>query len=147
MGPNTPAGRLGGRERATIADHQSLAVCTWNIPYWGICKKPLTVVLTLRNTGEEDLLQLICPTGKFPHQESKLEVKQAKLIDQATGESWEPFNSGGSLWDWCNSPLGRDQSLGAWMTFKIPDPGKKTFSFSLPILNGSFNHLGLSGRS
>jgi class 3 adenylate cyclase len=107
----------------------------------------VTVVLTLRNIGEEDLLQLICPTGKFPHQESKLEVKQAKLIDQATGESWEPFNAGGSLWDWCNTLLGRDQSLGAWMTFKVPDPGKKTFSFSLPILNGSFNHLGLSGRS
>jgi class 3 adenylate cyclase len=106
----------------------------------------VTVVLTLRNAGDKRVVQWICPGGQ-PGIEKKLEVKQAKLMDQATGESWEPFNFSGSLWDWCSSMFAPGQSLGAWMIFKVPDPGKKTFSFSLPILNGSFNNLGLSGRS
>ena len=47
------AGRLGGRERATITDHQSLAVCAWNRPYWGICKKP-QYARTIRATVRRD---------------------------------------------------------------------------------------------
>jgi hypothetical protein len=106
----------------------------------------VTVELTLRNAGEKPLEQWICPNGTLPR-ESKLEAKQAKLIDQATGESWEPLHYGGSLWDWCSFTLQVNQSLGAWMTFKVPSPDKRTFSFSLPILNSSFNNLGWSGRS
>lgn len=85
----------------------------------------VAVEFTLRNAREERIPQWICPSDKTPRVESKREAKQAKLIDQATGESWEPFLYGGSLCEWCGY-WERDQSLGAWMTFRGPDPDKKS---------------------
>jgi hypothetical protein len=106
----------------------------------------VTVALILRNASGKALHQWMCPGGR-PFVEKKLEVNQAKLMDQATGETWVPFDVSGSLWDWCDSFFAPGQSLGAWMIFKVPGSDKKTFSFSLPILNGSLNNLRLGRRS
>ena len=85
----------------------------------------------------------MCPNGTQKLIEKKLEVKQARLMDQATGESWVPFDSSGPLSEWCSGVFAPGQSVGAWQIFRVPDSDKRAFSFSLPILNGSFNNLRL----
>jgi hypothetical protein len=48
----------------------------------------------------------------------------AQLVDQATGDSWKPVNTGGSL-ALCDN-LSASHASGLWMQFKIPNPENNT---------------------
>jgi hypothetical protein len=70
-------------------------------------------------------------------------VRSTKLMDQATGESWEPLHYAGQDCQVLNA----NQSGRLWMKFNIPDPKKRTFSLSSPLFTGPVDHLALAEGS
>ena len=91
----------------------------------------IIVELTVRNTLDERLQ--VCAHSST-----------AKLIDQATGASWQVLNHGGDVSS-CGR-VGANQSSGMWMQFKIPNPENKTFSLSSDLFNRLVDNLTVGER-
>jgi hypothetical protein len=68
---------------------------------------------------------------------------QTNLIDEATGESWQPKESVGQS---CTA-LEVKKSSRMWMKFAIPSPEKRTFSLSSPLFQGTLDNLVLADPS
>jgi hypothetical protein len=62
------------------------------------------------------------------------------LIDEATGESWQPKQYTGQP---CTA-VEANKSSRTWMKFKVPDPEKRTFSLSSPLFHGTLDNLVLA---
>jgi hypothetical protein len=96
-------------------------------------------IARFEKTGELVTLELIVRN----HSDETIRVcthsNIADLIDQTTGQKWDALHSGGHL-DTCGS-LGANQSSGAWMQFKIPNPEKRTFSLSSHLFNTPIDNL------
>jgi hypothetical protein len=93
----------------------------------------ITLELTLRNTAPDTISYCVEPL-------------YAKLIDEISGESWDDLHYGGQVSCHMKENLAMGQSHTVWIKFKISNPEKKKFAFSLPILKRPIENLGLEGR-
>jgi hypothetical protein len=104
----------------------------------------LANIARFEKTGELVTLELIVQN----HSDESLSIcthsSLARLIDQATGQSWEALHVGGEL-EGCGG-LGAKGSSGAWTQFKIPNPEKRTFSLSSKLFNTLIDNLALRER-
>lgn len=93
----------------------------------------ITLELTLRNIAPDTISYCVEPL-------------YAQLIDEISGESWGELHYGGDVGCHMKQNLAMGQSHTVWMKFKISNPEKKKFAFSLPILRRPIENLGLEGR-
>ena len=87
------------------------------------------VILQLMARNTERQLRMVC-----------FYAMQTNLIDEATGESWQPKESVGQD---CGS-IEANKSSRIWMKFDVSKPENKTFSLSSPLFNGTLDNLVLA---
>jgi hypothetical protein len=94
-------------------------------------------VVRFEKTGNSVMLQLLVRNSARQTRMVCFQPRRTELIAEATGESWTPKEAAGQE---CTH-LEANSSSRIWLKFDIPQPEKKTFSLSSPLLKGTLDDL------